>query len=214
MGEYLPLFIDFSGKKVVIFGGGAVGERKARYFAGAEVTVVSREFTPCLEAMGRDGMIRLERRSVGSDDVASLIDDAFLVVAATGDRALNDEITRIAVERGILANNATGDSPAIVPSLVKKGDIMVAISTGGRSPAMAKYLRKRLELALGDGIGRMVKLQETVREALKSIEKDQKRREQILWEILEDAGVWEALQESNEKAMEMARRHFPQSSDR
>lgn len=214
MGEYLPLFIDFSGKKVVIFGGGTVGERKARYFAGATVTVVSREFTPCLEAMGRDGMIRLERRSVGSDDVASLIDDAFLVVAATGDKALNDEITRIAVERGILANNATGDSPAIVPSLVKKGDIMVAISTGGRSPAMAKYLRKRLELALGDDIGHMLSLQESARDALKSIEKDQKRREQILREILEDASVWEALQESDENAMEIARRHFPQSSDR
>ncbi|MDI6896659.1 precorrin-2 dehydrogenase/sirohydrochlorin ferrochelatase family protein [Methanocella conradii] len=208
MGEYLPLFIDFSGKKVVIFGGGAVGERKARYFAGAEVTVVSREFTQCLEEMGRDGVVRLDCRSVGSDDVASLIEGAFLVVAATGDKALNDEITRIAVERGILANNATGDSPAIVPSLVKKGDIMVAISTGGRSPAIAKYLRKRLELALGDDIGHMLSLQEAARDALKSIEKDQKRREQILWEILEDAEVWEALQESDEKAMETARRHF------
>jgi precorrin-2 dehydrogenase/sirohydrochlorin ferrochelatase len=212
MGEYLPIFIDFSGKKVVIFGGGSVGERKARYFAGAGVTVVSREFTPCLEEMGRDGVVRLDRRSIGSDDLASLIEGAFLVVAATGDKALNSEITRIAVERGILANNATGDSPAIIPSLIKKGDITIAISTGGRSPAMAKYLRKRLESSLGEDMGRMVKLQEMVREALRPIEKDQRRRERILWEILEDAEVWGALQESVERAMEVARRHFPRDA--
>ena len=58
MAGYQPLFVDFTGKKVVIFGGGAVGERKAAYFAGADVTVVSREFSPGLEAMSGVRLIR------------------------------------------------------------------------------------------------------------------------------------------------------------
>ncbi len=214
MGEYLPLFVDLSCKKVVIFGGGAVGERKARYFAPAEVVVVSPRFTGCLEAMGEDGLVRLERRAAGKDDVGPLIEGAFLVVAATGDKALNAEIARIATESGILANNATGEaatggSPAIVPSLIKKGDVMIAISTGGRSPAMSRYLRLRIEAALGPGVEKMVALQERLRERLKTSVEGQKLREDIFRAVLEDPAVWEALEESEEKAFEAALGHVP-----
>ncbi len=93
MTRYQPLFIDFAGKDVVIFGGGPVGERKAAYFSGANVTVVSREFTPGLESMPG---VRLVRRDLSAADVPGLIKGAFLVVAATGDAALNREIARIA----------------------------------------------------------------------------------------------------------------------
>jgi precorrin-2 dehydrogenase/sirohydrochlorin ferrochelatase len=206
MGGYLPLFIDFSCRKVVIFGGGAVGERKAKYFAPAEVIVVSRGFTPCLEAMGKEGLVKLERRAVTLNDVEALIAGAFLVVAATGDKALNDEIARVAWESGILANSATGESPALVPSLLEKGDISIAISTGGRSPAMARYVRLRLEAALGEDVEKMLGLQERLRERLKLTVGDQKRREEILRAVLEDPDVWEALKESEEKAFEAAMR--------
>ncbi len=209
MGEYLPLFVDFSCKKVVIFGGGAVGERKAKYFVPAEVVVVSPGFTECLEAMGEDGLVRLERRTVGKDDVGPLIEGAFLVVVATGDKMLNGEIARIAVESGVLVNNATGESPAIVPSLIKKGDIMIAISTGGRSPAMARYLRLRIEASLGPDVEKMVALQERLRGYLKGAVGDQGRREDILRAILEDPAVWEALRESEDKAFEAALGHVP-----
>jgi precorrin-2 dehydrogenase/sirohydrochlorin ferrochelatase len=207
MGEYLPLFIDFSCKKVIIFGGGAVGERKAEYFAPAEVVVVSSGFTPCLEAMGREGLIRLERRAITVKDVEPLIEGAFLVVAATGDAALNGEIARVAGEAGILVNSATGESPVVVPSLFKRGDIMAAISTGGRSPAMARYVRLRLEASLGEDVERMVGLQERLRERLKLTVGDQRRREEILRAILDDPAVWEALGESQEKAFEAAMKH-------
>jgi precorrin-2 dehydrogenase/sirohydrochlorin ferrochelatase len=214
MVDYLPLFIDFSDKKVVIFGGGAVGERKSRYFSGAEVTVVSPEFTPCLEAMGRDGLVKLERRAVTVKDVPELIEGAFLVVAATGDPALNGEIGRIAGESGILANNATGEaaaggSPAIVPSLLQKGDVMVAISTGGHSPAMARYLRLSVEAALAEDLEGMVALQERLRDHLKKTVAVQKRREEVLRAVLEDQAVWEALKESPDKAFGAALKHVP-----
>ncbi len=206
MADYLPLFLDFSCRKVVIFGGGAVGERKAKYFLPAEVLVVSPEFTECLESMGADGLVKLERRAVGPGDVPGLIEGAFLVVAATGDKALNDSITRMAGSKGILANNAAGESPAVVPSLIKKGDVMVAISTGGRSPAMSKYLRLKLESALGEDLGRMAALQDRAREELKKTVKGQKRREEILWAILDDPAVWDALRDQD-RALELALRH-------
>jgi len=209
MSEYLPLFIDFSCKKVVIFGGGAVGERKAKYFAPAEVVVVSPRFTECLEAMEKEGLLKLERRAITVKEVEYLIEDAFLVVAATGDAALNGEIARIAGEAGILVNSATGESPVVVPSLFKRGDIMAAISTGGRSPAMARYVRLRLEASLGGDVEKMVALQERLRERLKLTVEGQRRREGILRAVIEDPAVWEALKESEEKAFDAALEHVP-----
>jgi precorrin-2 dehydrogenase/sirohydrochlorin ferrochelatase len=207
MGEYLPLFLDFSCKKVVIFGGGAVGERKAKYFLPAEVAVVSPKFTDCLESMGADGIVNLERRSIREDDVPGLIEGAFLVVAATGDRALNDAIARAAEERRVLANNATGETAVVVPSLIRRGDVAIAISTGGHSPALSKYLRLRLEASLGEDVEKMAALQDKVREQLKITINGQKRREEILWAILDDPEVWDALKESPERALELALRH-------
>lgn len=209
MSEYLPLFVDFSCRKVVIFGGGAVGERKAKYFAPAEVVVVSPRFTPCLEAMGREGIVRLVRKAINKKDILPLIEGAFLVVAATGDVSLNDEIARMAERAGIMVNNATGGSLALVPSLLEKGDISIAISTGGRSPAMSKYIRLRLEASLGEDLEKMVELQERLREHLKTSVKGQKRREEILWAVLEDPAVWDALKESQDKAFGAALKHVP-----
>ncbi len=209
MSDYLPLFVDFSCRKVVIFGGGAVGERKARYFAPAEVVVYSPRFTECLEAMGGDGLVKLERRAVKKEDIRGLIEGAFLVVAATGDAALNDDIARIAGGAGVLVNNATGESPAIVPSLLQKGDVKVAISTGGRSPAVSRYLRLRIEASLGEDVEKMVRLQERLRDHLKRTVAGQGRREEILWSVLGDPAIWEALKESEETAFEAALEHVP-----
>jgi len=195
---------------VVIFGGGAVGERKAKYFAPADVTVVSSRFTECLDAMGAEGILKLERRAIKKEDVPRLIEDAFLVIAATGDKKLNDEISALAEARGILANNATGETPVVVPSVIKKGDVTIAISTGGRSPAMSKYLRLKLDAALGPDVEKMVELQENVREQIKKSVKGQKRREEILWGILDDPAVWKALEKSPARALELAMRHARQ----
>jgi precorrin-2 dehydrogenase/sirohydrochlorin ferrochelatase len=208
MPAFIPLFIDLSARSIVIFGGGPVGERKARYFLPAEVTVISREFTPGLEAMGRQGSIRLKRAVIKKEGLAPIIDGAFLVVAATGDLAIDNEVRRIAEENNILVNSATGDSSVIVPSLIKKDQIMIAISTGGSSPALSKYLRLKLESAIGEDIEKMAALQEKVRKHLKEKVDDQGRREKILWEIMEDPGIWKALGESPDMAYEAALRHI------
>jgi len=202
MSDYLPLFIGFKGRRVVVFGGGAVGERKARYFAGiADVLVVSPEFTPELEAMVG---ISLVREAVAPADIDMHIAGAFLVVAATGDHDLNREIVRICGERGVLVNSADGGSDVILPSVICRGDISIAIVTGGKSPAMSKYLRHRLESVLGNDMANMVRLQADVREVLKRVMPEQKDRERFLWEVLNTPAVWEAMRISYEDALALA----------
>jgi precorrin-2 dehydrogenase/sirohydrochlorin ferrochelatase len=201
MARYQPLFIDFAGKDVVIFGGGPVGERKAAYFSGANVTVVSREFTPGLESMPG---IRLVRRDLSAADVPGLINGAFLVVAATGDAALNREIARIANITGVLVNSAGGDSQVILPAKIVRDDIVIAISTGGTSPAMARFMRQRLESLLGTELADMVRLQSSLRETLKKEVPSQEERERLLREVLDDPAIWDALKTSYNDAMHLA----------
>lgn len=202
MSDYLPLFIDFKGRKVVIFGGGGVGERKAQYFAGvADVTVISPTFTPVLEAMQG---ITLVQKAVAAEEIGELISGAFLVVAATGDAAFNEAVAWQAQSAGILANSAHGESGVILPSKIKRGDISIAIATGGKSPAMSKYLRQRLEASLSDDLAGMVRLQADVREVLKKVVPEQKDRERLLWDILSAPAVWEAMKTSYDDALTIA----------
>jgi precorrin-2 dehydrogenase/sirohydrochlorin ferrochelatase len=209
MSDRLPLFIDFKDRKVVVIGGGSVGERKAVFFKAGDVTVVSPEFTHALETMGRDRVVKLHRMAVKPEDLHGLIEGAFLVVAATGDPVLNEAIVRTAAECGVLANSATCDAPVIVPSVVRKSGMELAISTGGRSPAVAKFMRKWLEAALGEDIERMLVLQERVREELKSSVPEQRRREAVIQKILADPDIWDALEVSPDVAYELAMRHLP-----
>lgn len=201
MARYQPLFIDFSGKKVVVFGGGKVGERKAAYFAGAQVTVISQSFTAGLEAR-KD--VSLARRTVMAEDVPVLIEGAFLVVAATGDEALDAAIVRAAGAAGILANAVDGGSEVILPAKIERGEITVAVSTGGRSPAMARFVRQRLEESLGDELSDMVRLQAELRELLKEKVRSQDQRERMLRKVLEDRAIWAALNTSYENAKHLA----------
>ncbi|OPY28254.1 MAG: siroheme synthase [Methanocella sp. PtaU1.Bin125] len=201
MARYQPLFIDFTGKRVVVFGGGPVGERKAAYFAGANVTVVSRDFTPGLESMPG---IRRVRQHVVAADVPGLVKDAFLVVAATGNPALDREIARMAGEAGALANSAAGGSEVILPAKIVRDDIIVAVSTGGTSPAMARFIRQRLESSLGRELADMARLQSSLRETLKKEVPSQEERERLLWKVLEDPDVWDALKISYNNGMLLA----------
>jgi len=118
----LPLILDLSGKKVVIFGGGPVGARKAAFFQGeCRVVVASRSFEREI------GDLDVERVSVDLDtasdaDLGALMGGAFLVVAAVGDPAMNDRIGRIARVSGLLCNSASGGpGDVIIPSVERGG---------------------------------------------------------------------------------------------
>ncbi len=148
--------------------------------------------------------VRLVSSDVTAAAVPGLIEGAFLVVAATGDPALNREIARIAGDAGIMVNSAEGGSDVILPAKIVQGDIMIAISTGGQSPAMARYLRQRLEESLGSELSDMVRLQSELREVLKKKVNSQEERERLLWQVLEDRSIWDAIKTSYGDAKHLA----------
>lgn len=196
----LPLFIDLRGKKVVVFGGGEVGLRKARFFAEeTEVTVVSIDFVPGFEAL-RVQKVEEDARSTYLEWVAR----SDFVVASTDDPELNALIAQAALAHGVWCNRADGISDFMIPSVVRRRNYVVAASTLGRSPAMSRYLRLRLEESLPERYDKMVDLQKRLREIAKERIEGQVARERFLWEVLSDESIWDALEASQERALELA----------
>lgn len=138
---YFPFFIDLTGKKCLIVGGGRVAARKAEKLAGfcEDLTVVAPKVC---DEMPREH-IKIRQRSFQDSD----LDGVFLVIAATDDSALNHHIFTECTTRGILANTVDDleNCGFIFPALVKKNNITVGISTGGDCPAMAGFLRKMID---------------------------------------------------------------------
>jgi precorrin-2 dehydrogenase / sirohydrochlorin ferrochelatase len=147
--KYYPLCLDISGKRCVVVGGGNVAERKVERLlaCGACVEVVGKALTPILAAWKGEG--RIVHREADYED--SCLSGASLVIGATDDETVNGRIAKDARTRGIPVNIV--DDPArcdfILPSVVERGDLMIAVSTGGKSPALAGKLREELEETYG-----------------------------------------------------------------
>jgi precorrin-2 dehydrogenase/sirohydrochlorin ferrochelatase len=204
----IPLFIDCSGRRVVIFGGGAVAARKAAYFVQeARVLVVSRSFVQKLETL------QVEKECVDIKDasdatLAALIKGAFLVIVALSDPAQNNRIGRLCRKKGILFNNAAGQAGDVVLPAISRGEhYTLAISTGGSSPAISRYIREHLERELPE-LDIMIVLQNRLREELKRMEPDQAKRNTILHKVLADPLVWKLLKTDPEKAWETVSKRY------
>ncbi len=208
--SFLPLMLDLKEKEVVIFGGGEVGERKAKLFCDfAKVTVVSREFTPLLKQFSGEGKINLiEVDDLTEKEISQYLKNAFIAIPATSDIELNEKISKIAKQRGRLVNRVDDMGDIIVPSVIKRGDIVIGISTFGKSPALSKYTRERIESVITNEFAQMAKLQSELREILKSKVNEQRKRKAILWNIINDDEVWAALKESYDKAYKVASKHI------
>lgn len=155
-----PLFADVRGLPVLVVGGGCVARRKARALldAGAEVCVGASRFDPELLSWIEVGQLK----SFHGEFEPAWLDSAWLVIAATDDRALNARIAACARERRIFANvvdDATL-SQFHVPAVVDRSPLVVAISTAGAAPAIARRVRELLERVLDHGLGRLVMLAE------------------------------------------------------
>ena len=146
---YYPVFLDLRGRKVLVVGGGSVAERKIDTLLefGGTVCVVSRQLTPTLAGYLEKGKIRFD----SGEFKESHLNEVFLVIAATDDPLLNRRVSRFARERGILVNavDQPADCTFIVPSTLRRGDLVVAVSTSGKSPALARRLREQLEETFG-----------------------------------------------------------------
>ncbi|SRR5581483_6190054 len=146
---YYPIYLDIEGRSVVIIGGGNVCARKAETMMkyGARVTVVAPEMTDEIEAWEREGCLATKRKHYEASD----LEGANIVIASTDDQRVNEQIAADCRERRIPVNvvDVTPLCEFIVPAIIEKGSIQIAVSTGGKSPALARTLKEDLQRAIG-----------------------------------------------------------------
>ena len=166
MGARYPVVLDLTDRSVVVVGGGRVAERKARGLveAGAAVRVVSPEVTDGLARLAERGALTLDRRPYRAGDLRG----AALAVAATGDPSANRAVADEADALGVLVNVV--DDPDrggfAVPAVLRRGELVIAVSTSGRTPGLAGALRRRLERDYGPEWATLVELVGELRERL------------------------------------------------
>ena len=178
---YFPLFVDLTGKHVLVVGGGTVALRKVEKLLpfGPQVTVVAPQLHPQLREYP-DIRVRQEPFAPW------MLQDTFLVIAASDDRDVNREVSRLCQERN-LPVNAVDDRDActfLFPALVQKGPLTVGISTGGASPAAAAWLRQRIQKEIPDAFDDILLYMESLRPRIRGIVDGEKNRKRIYQRIL------------------------------
>ena len=164
--SYFPIYLDMSRRRCLVIGGGAVAERKiaALLETGAEVTVLAPDVTDAVAGLSKQNAIRFTARCYEAGD----LDGFELAFVATDDPQVNAAVYREGRSRGVWVNSA--DDPArcdfILPSVLRRGDLTVAVSTGGTSPALARTVREELELYFTQEYESLAKLAAEVREEL------------------------------------------------
>jgi uroporphyrin-III C-methyltransferase / precorrin-2 dehydrogenase / sirohydrochlorin ferrochelatase len=186
---FYPVFLNLGGRHCVVVGGGAIAEQKVVGLLEAEarVTVVSPTLTWKLEDLASTGAIEVRRRPYQRGD----LEGAFLAIAATDDRDANAAVWDEAEERGILLN-AVDDLPHcsfIAPALHREGDIAVAISTGGKSPAFAVRLRERISALIGREEAEFLNLLGELRPHVAARVPDFKQRTRLWYQIVDSDAV-------------------------
>jgi len=190
-----PILVSLEGKKVVVIGGGTIAERKIRTVldCGAFVTVIAPELTEGLSDLASEHKFIYLKREYRNGDLAG----ANLAFAAVDDSDVSEEVASEALKRNVLLNVV--DQPAhcsfIVPAVVRRGLLTLAVSTGGASPAWARNIRNRLSGEYGDEYIRLLDALAQIREyCLRTIEDPLHRREIL-------------LRMADESLLELARSH-------
>ena len=198
MAHGYPIFLEVRGRVCLVAGGGAVAERKVRALLtqGAAVRVVSPTLTPALAAEVAAGHVAHRNRPFAPAD----LEGAFLAFAATADPAVNAAVAAAAGAARVPVNVADDPSRStfLVPSTFQRGEVTVAVSTGGASPALAKRLRAELEEKVGEEYAALARLLgEARREVLRRVP-DPRQRQDLFSRLTED--LHRALREGGERA--------------
>lgn len=194
--KYYPIFLDIKGKDCLVVGGGAVGARKAATLekCGAKVTIISDRFSSGFDDLEKTS-ICLKKKKYGKEDVKGM----FLVFAATNNADLNQQIKNDASRLNILCNiaDAPDNSDFLLPAIVDRGDLILAVSTSGSSPAMAKKIRKDLEDQFGPEYAQLLCLMGDIRKKLLSSghAPDDHRK---VFHTLIDKGILELIKANDE----------------
>ena len=194
---FYPVFLNLRGRRAVVIGGGTVAEQKVLGLiaAGAHVTVVSPETTPRLAELAAGGGVDLRRRPYRRGDLAG----AWLAIAGTDDRGANAQVWAEAEREGVLLN-AVDDldhCSFIAPAIHREGDITVAVSTSGKSPALAARLRQRVARLVGPAEARLCELLGELRPELAARVPDTRART-ALWYRVVDSDVIEFVRRGDD----------------
>jgi precorrin-2 dehydrogenase/sirohydrochlorin ferrochelatase len=194
--------LKFEGKLVVVVGGGSEGYRKTVDFldAGAKVLVVSQSFSKDMANLSKEKKISIRKEKL--ENAKSFIDSfdskPDVVVAVTSNREFNFSLLECAKSAGCMVY--APDNPSVsdfaLPATARVGDVRIAVSTGGKSPAMASVLRKRIEKLVTAEDLLQIKLQEYLRDLLKRQVSDQKVRKELLYKVIQDFDIQRLLKDN------------------
>ncbi len=166
--EYLPIFINIKNRPCLVVGGGSIAARKVALLrkAQADVTVVSPEICDELRALNDEGLIQHTKREFEDSDLETCV----AVIAATDQRPVNEQVSKLAHDLRLPVNVV--DNPDlcsfIMPSIIDRSPVVIAVSTGGSSPVLARLIRTKLEGSIPAAYGRLAKLVEGFRDKVKT----------------------------------------------
>lgn len=185
MPRYYPLFLDLSDTLCLVVGGGAVAERKVLGLleAGSSVRVVSPVFTPTLESLAAAGRIE----AICAPYERAQLTGVSLVFAATNDRQVNAQIASDAAAQNLPVNvaDAPHEGDFITPSVVRRGDLCIAITTGGNNPTLTARLAEELETRFGPEYAEFVQLLGRMRDKIKTTTTDPEARRRAFTHLLD-----------------------------
>ena len=189
---YYPILVNLEREKVIVVGGGIVAQRKIDTLLqyGAVIQIISQTLNPALNRYVEEGTIQFLGREFKED----VLDGAFMVIAATDDPDLNRQVSDHAKEKGLLINavDQPSDCNFIVPSILRRGDLIIAVSTSGNSPALAKKVREKLEEHFGGEYALLLQLMGWLRKEILSKGFSQSENRRIFHELV-DSPILEAI---------------------
>jgi precorrin-2 dehydrogenase/sirohydrochlorin ferrochelatase len=198
---FYPVYLNLKGRRVVVVGGGEVAERKVESLLEAEASpvVISPDVTRSLSLMAEENQIEWRNRKYTKGDCTG----AALVFSATNDPEVSRAVYAEATELGLFVN--TADQPAlcsfIMPAVVRRGDIGIAISTGGTSPALAARLRRKISRVIGPEYAQFSQLMVRARREIRSRVASERERRELHYRII-DSDIIELLRRNDREAAE------------
>ncbi len=201
MTNLFPMFLKLEGRECLVVGAGKVGEPKIGGLleTGAHIRVVALEASAVVREWAREGKIDLELRAFSAED----LNGAFLAIVATNSRTLNERAYYEARRRGVLCNVV--DVPDLCdffyPSVVRRGDLQIAISTAGQSPSLAQKIRQQLEKQFGPAYAAWVAELGETRKRILASDLDKERKLELLHSLASREALEAALADMPELAV-------------
>lgn len=199
MTTYYPIYVELHEQPCIVIGGGKIAEGKVQGLltAGAQVTIISPDLTSHLHTLVEQNKVAYISRTYQHGDLTG----AFIVICATDQTEINHQVWQEASANRQLVN-VVDDTPRcnfIAPAILRKGDLNIAISTGGKAPALAVRLKERLQKEIGPQYERFLELSGQLREPLARHIPDFETRKKLWYELV-DSDILELLSQDNESA--------------